>query len=127
MINFVLCGHGTFGSSLKYSLEMLLPEVSGVSAIDFDKSMDSTDLENAVKEVISSYNGEPTLFICDIVGGAPFKVCAIEAIENKNIRVVAGTNLASLLEVYFQRDQNIDNVLENIIDATKNSIDYFPR
>lgn len=127
MIKFALCGHGTFGSSLYESLEMLLPEVEGVSTIDFGKKMDTTDLTQEILKVIDDNKDHPILFVCDIVGGAPFKTCAMESLKHSNVRVIAGTNLASLLEVYFQRNDDIDNVIQTMIKVSNNSIDYFPK
>lgn len=127
MIHFVFCGHGTFGTSLRESLEMLLPEVEEVSVINFYKTMDTTDLSNKIKEIINVNTNKPLLFVCDIVGGAPFKLCAIESLENESIRVIAGVNLAAILEVYFQRENDIDKVIETMVRTTKESIDFFPK
>ena len=127
MVHFALCGHGTYGSSLKESLQMLLPAVESVSVIDFDKPMDATDLTTAVLKVIKDNENTPLLFICDMVGGAPFKVCAMQSLDYNNVRVIAGTNLASLLEVYFQRENDIDDVVQTMIQTSKESIDYYPK
>lgn len=127
MIHFVFCGHGTFGTSINDSLEMLLPEVEEVSVINFYKTMDTTDLSDKIKKVINENAEKPLLFVCDIVGGAPFKLCAMESLDNENIRVIAGVNLAAVLEVYFQRENDIDEVIETMVRTTKESIDFFPK
>ena len=127
MIHFILCGHGSYGSSLKESLEMLLPEVSEVSVIDFKKEMDIAHLTEKVMGKLNQLSDQPTIIFCDMLGGAPFKTFCIEVLDWKDKIVMAGVNLTGILEVYFQREDNLLNVANRAIEVTKESIDYFPK
>ena len=127
MIHFVLCGHGTYGSSLKESLSMLVGEVEGVSVIDFTREMGSSELTEQIKLKLDELGDTPTLFITDLFGGAPFKTCSIESLNYENKIVLAGTNLTGLLEIYFQRQEDLENLAQKAVDASKESIAYFPK
>lgn len=127
MIEFLYCGHGTFASSLLESMKMLLPETKGVHVVDFNSEMDTTELQTRIRKVLESNKDKSVLVVNDIVGGAPFKLCAVESLDYPNVRVVAGLNLAALLEIYFIRDKDIDEVLEVAIKTSIDSIDYFPK
>lgn len=127
MIRFVLCGHGSYGSSLKESLEMLLPEVEGVDIIDFTKEMGLSELEEKVREKLQELGDTPTLFVTDILGGAPFKICAIESLNHQNKIVIAGINLTALLEVSFMRDQDLEALAKRAVEVSKETIDYMPK
>lgn len=127
MVHFLLCGHGSFGSSLLESLEMLMPEVENVSVIDFHKKMDTTDLSASISKTLEELKDRPLLIICDIVGGSPFKLCAMESVNRPDTVVVAGINLASVMEIYFSRHESLSDIVQKVISATKESIDYFPK
>lgn len=127
MIHFILCGHGSYGSSLKESLEMLLPEVSQVSVIDFKQDMDITHLTKMIQLKLDELSDQPAIIFCDMLGGAPFKTCSIETLNRKNKVVVAGVNLTAILEVYFQREDDLSHVVNRAIDVSKESLDYFPK
>lgn len=124
MTQFVLCGHGSYGSSILESMEMLLPEIDGVHVIDFKKEMDSSDLTELIKTILSENDRSQILFICDIVGGAPFKLSAIESIGKENVGIIAGLNLASILEIYFMRDIPIQKLVETATQTAKQSIEF---
>lgn len=127
MINFILCGHGSYGSSLKESLDMLLPEPADVKVIDFTKEMGASDLTLKVQKTLGEMADEPVLFICDMLGGAPFKTCAIEIIDFENKAVVAGINLTAIIEIYFQRDGNLNELVKTAVEVSREATDYFPK
>lgn len=127
MIHFVLCGHGSYGSSLKESMEMFLPEMFDVEVIDFTKQMDTSELTDTVKCVIEEHQQNDILFVCDIVGGAPFKVCAIESLNHSNVGVIGGTNLAGLLEICFMRESDLQEVMKKAVEVTQTSVEFLPR
>ena len=54
-----------------------------------------------------------------MVGGTPYKVAAKLAFENKNIKVVAGCNLASLLETMFNQYNSLDNYANELVKISK--------
>ena len=126
MIHLVLCGHGTFGSSLFESLSMFLPEISEVSVIDFHKDMGVSELTDLVRLKLDELGNQPTIFVTDMVGGAPFKTCAIEILDKQNKLVIAGINLTALLDLYFQREEDLFVVAKRAVQVSKESTDFYP-
>lgn len=127
MIHFILCGHGSYGSSLKESMSMLLPELEKISTIDFKKDMNQSELTEDIKSLLDIIGDQPTLIICDMVGGSPFKTSAVEILERKNKAVIGGLNLTAVLEIYFDRERDLKYVVNKAGEVTRNSIDYFPK
>lgn len=127
MIHLVLCGHGTFGSSLLESLSMFLPEISEVSVIDFHKDMGVSELTDLVRLKLDELGDQPTIFVTDMVGGAPFKTCAIEILDKQNKLVIAGINLTSLLDLYFQREDDLFVVAKRAVQVSQESTDFYPK
>lgn len=124
MTHFILCGHGNYGTSLLQSMKMLLPEVESVSVIDFTSEMDSSDLTEVIKKELTQLENQNVLLICDLVGGAPFKISAIETMERTNTGIVGGLNLAAILEIYFMRNLELEDLIEAAIKTTKESVEY---
>lgn len=124
MTHFILCGHGSYGTSLLQSMKMLLPEVESVSVIDFTSEMDSSDLTEVIKKELTQLENQNVLLICDLVGGAPFKISATETMERPNTGIVGGLNLAAILEIYFMRNLELEDLIEAAIKTTKESVEY---
>lgn len=126
MIHFVLCGHGSYGSSVKESMDMFLPEPIDVTVIDFPRHMDAAQLTEKVRAVLEEKQDEPVLFICDLFGGAPFKICAIETLNYPNKGVIAGINISSILEICFMRDLDLKSLMVKAKETTLNTVGYYP-
>jgi PTS system N-acetylgalactosamine-specific IIA component len=101
----VITGHGNYATGLKSSIELLAGHNSDVYYLDL--TVDDTDigLKNKINAVIRKNEGSGVLFICDILGGTPFKVSAEVASNSGRMEVVAGCNIGSILEGVFQKDK----------------------
>lgn len=105
MIGIVVSGHGNFASGILSSLELIAGKQENVAGVDFTlndniESLQSR-LENAAKELSAC---EGILFLTDIAGGSPFRICALLCQELKNSRVVSGTNVGMILEISLSRE-----------------------
>ncbi|MTK12901.1 MAG: PTS sugar transporter subunit IIA [Clostridiaceae bacterium] len=105
MIGIVVCGHGNFASGILSSLELIAGKQENVAGVDFviNDNIESlqSKLEDAAKELSSC---EGILFLTDIAGGSPFRICALLCQELKNSRVVSGTNVGMILEISLSRE-----------------------
>lgn len=118
-INTIVTGHGNFASGLGSSLRLLAGQQENIKLIDFTESMDEESLSEKLKEAM--VEDTPTLFFTDLAGGTPFKEAAKISIDRKNVEVVAGCNLASLLESVFVEYDNVLSYAENLVKISKNT------
>lgn len=117
-VKTIVTGHGKFATGMKTAVTLLAGEQKALTFIDFEESMTSDDL-GAKLQV--AYMGEPTLFFTDLVGGTPYKEAAKIAFSNSDVAVVAGCNLASLLEAIFDDYQSTDDYANALVESTQKS------
>lgn len=116
----IISGHGNYATGLQSSLELLAGPCEDVYYIDF--TVDDTDitLKEKMNNAIKEKDYSEALFICDILGGTPFKVSAGIANNNDNMEVVAGCNIGSILEAILQKDSiSISELAESTVYSSK--------
>jgi len=97
----VVSGHGKYATSIKSTLEFLAGKNDEIKYIDFMQEDTDITLKCKMQKVLDENIDSGILFVCDILGGTPFK-CAVElSILKNNIEVVAGCNIGSMLETSF--------------------------
>ncbi|PJI09217.1 MULTISPECIES: hypothetical protein [Clostridium] len=122
----IISGHGKYATMIKSSIEFLAGGSDEIEYIDFtDKDTDIT-LKEKMKKVLVKYENDNVLFVCDILGGTPFK-CAVElSIGKDSIEVTAGCNVSSIIESIFQKNSmSISELADFIIESSKNSTGKF--
>jgi PTS system N-acetylgalactosamine-specific IIA component len=126
MIGVILSGHGRFAEGMLSSLEMIAGKSEAVEAINFLESDSTDDLEKKMLNVIQDYNikYDGVLVCCDLLGGSPFKTAATLSVQEPNVSVVAGINLASCLELLFMRMNSTDAgaLADALINADANRL-----
>lgn len=119
----VVTGHGRYATSIKSTLEMLAGENDEVKYIDFTQEDNDITLKGKMQIIINENIGLGILFVCDLLGGTPFKSAVELSILNENIEVVAGCNIGSILETIFQLENTdigelADLIVESSIKST---------
>ena len=100
MIGIIISGHGSFASGIISSLELIAGKQENVVAVDFTINDSFETLYEKLKIQLKELDDcEEVLFLTDIAGGTPFRVCANLSYELNNSTVVGGTNLGMLLEI----------------------------
>ena len=127
MIQIVLCGHGHYGTSALESIHMLAGNVDSYSAVDFTKEMDMNQLQAEIEKLLHAFKDETILFICDIANGTPFKICCMEITMHANVYVLAGVNLAAILETVFIDKDDVHALILTMENVTKESILSYPK
>lgn len=119
----ILIGHGRMASGLLASLDVIVGTHTDIEAIDFLAGMSHHDIENALKNTVCQEGG--TIILCDLLGGTPFKV-AVElkqSCQDQKIEVIAGLNLAMLLEVVFAKDTlAVEELIAPALAAAKQGV-----
>lgn len=119
----VVSGHGEYATSIRSTLEFLAGKNDEIKYIDFTQDDTDITLKAKMQKVLDENKDSGILFVCDILGGTPFK-CAVElSILKNNIEVVAGCNIGSMLETSFNLgsidvSELADLIVESSIKST---------
>ncbi|MDN6140390.1 MAG: PTS sugar transporter subunit IIA [Tetragenococcus koreensis] len=97
-MNIIVTSHGDLCLGLIDSLEMLAGEQEKVIAISLKKN-DTGQFKEEFRLLVEEKLSEPTLILCDILGGTPYNESHQLFLEHPDyLRVVSGVNLAMLIE-----------------------------
>lgn len=115
----VLTGHGKYATGIKSTLEFLAGYNNEIEYLDFTSDDTDITLKGNMQTIIDKNKGSGILFVCDILGGTPFK-CAVElSLLNIGIEVVAGCNIGSMLDSSFKLDStNISELADLIVGSS---------
>lgn len=105
MIGIVVTGHGHFPGGLLSAVELVAGKPEDVMWVDFESGQSSDDLRAALRTAVESLKAEEVLILADLVGGTPFNTAVLlkGQIPEKKIRVLAGINMAGMVEAVFSR------------------------
>lgn len=95
-MKLILVGHGQYASGVASAVSMLSGNEEAVSFVDFTPVVSPDEFESRLKGVAEC--GEEVVIICDLVGGTPYNRACVIAHGNDQVKVVAGMNLAAILE-----------------------------
>lgn len=95
-MRLVLAGHGHYASGVASAVAMLSGNEEAVSYVDFTPVISPDEFESRLRGIAEC--GEEAVIICDLVGGTPYNRACVIAHENAQVKVVAGMNLAAILE-----------------------------
>ncbi|MXQ73308.1 PTS mannose transporter subunit IID [Clostridiaceae bacterium DONG20-135] len=116
MNRFILAAHGRLGEAFLESAEMIAgkQDRETVFAVPFlpDDSLDC--LTCRLRAIIEKYPQDQFYILCDLKGGSPFNASFLLSRKFSRVHVIAGLNLAMLLEVLLQRE-----TIQGIEDITK--------
>ncbi|PMD73079.1 PTS sugar transporter subunit IIA [Companilactobacillus nuruki] len=118
----IVTGHGKFATGFEGAVKLLAGKQLNMKFINFEDGMSEVDLR---EEYLKAIGNEPVLFFTDLIGGTPYKEAAKIAYKSENVLVVAGCNLASLLETTFNSYDNLKDYANDLVSVTKNSTELF--
>lgn len=96
-MQIIVSGHGHFASGLESTVKLLAGQLKQVSYIDFTQEMDEDALRQAFKKQLDQ--DRQAVFFCDLFGGTPFKQAVLLSSDYADTAVIAGGNIAALMEV----------------------------
>ena len=105
MTKMIFCGHGCYGEYFKMAFQMLLGETEDLYFVDFLPEDDSSRLVEKLKNENTKCGDSPILFMTDLLGGLPFKQCALLCLENENYAAIAGVGIGVALELAGNRER----------------------
>ena len=124
-IKVIVSGHGKFASGIQAALSLLIKVPENWQFIDFTTGMSDQDLHQEFVQALGVAPFEETVFFTDLAGGTPYNVAATLAADAAQLQVVAGCNLASLMETMFQTFGNAHQLANALISTSHASIKGF--
>ena len=119
----IITGHNHFASGILSSLTMIAGTKDNVYAVDFLSDDNDLSLEGKFNKIISDNKDSEILFICDLMGGTPFKVTSKLAFTNDSYEVVTGINLGGLIDTSMKLDKmSIGELKTSCKDASIKSV-----
>lgn len=110
------------------ALKLIVGELKDYVPVDFASLDGVAELERNLKDAYHRLSDcEGILVFCDLVGGSPFKTAVTLAAERTDVRVIAGTNLGSLVETYMSRDSvsDLDELKNLALDTARSQVIEF--
>lgn len=107
MTGIIITGHGQFPTGMQSAVELVAGVQDNLAAVDFVRGQSTQDLKEHMAKAVDSLEGSDILILADLTGGSPFNVAAVlrEERKDKNIKVLAGTNMAAIIEAVFTRTE----------------------
>ncbi len=128
-IRVVILSHGDQAKGMLNTLQMLLGEQENVAAYGLYPDQTVNDLVEVLKKEVERYGAENLIFMSDLKLGSPFNAVVALTREHE-IYHITGTNLATLLTVITERDEEdaspaeicaaaLETAKESILDVRK--------
>jgi mannose/fructose-specific phosphotransferase system component IIA len=119
----VIVTHAEMGEALLHAAKAIVGQVDGVTAI----SNDGCGTEALGERILAAVNRTPTVVFVDLPGGSCFQAAARQMHGQENVAVVAGVNLAMLLDFLYHRDVSPAEAAARAVDAGSRAIRQLPR
>lgn len=103
MINVVVVTHGDFGEALIRAAEMIVGAQENTRAVALLPEESPAGFGEKLDAALADLKGQDILLLIDLFGGTPCNVSSRQVLE-PNVEVVAGMNMAMLIEALTSRD-----------------------
>ncbi|MHA4988894.1 PTS sugar transporter subunit IIA [Cetobacterium somerae] len=128
MFKIIVSGHGEFASAIEKTLEYIIGKQENIEYINFNNGMGTKELEERYTESFLKNEDRETLFLTDLAGGTPFSTAVTLSQNMKNIYVLGGINIPTILAAIEYRDEeSLEKAIINIINHGKESIVTFQK
>ena len=129
MVGIIVTGHGNFASGISSAVSFVAGDQNNYMVVEFGENDTYDELKEKLFNAAAKLKEcHEILIFTDLIGGSPFKAAVeISVADEKNIRVVSGTNLGMLLECVMQKDsvETVDELVKRAIDTGKNQVVSF--
>lgn len=122
MIGMIVSGHGHFATGMTSSVELIAGHSDYYVPVDFEKNHSTDDLKKNLESALEQLKDcESILILTDLLGGSPFKVSVELSVAHpeKEIRVIAGTNLGMIVEgnLVRQFSESVDALADQLVQT----------
>lgn len=122
MIRGIVITHSDFGEGVIKSVEMIAGKQEGLDSIKLIEGKGLFDIVDEIKKIIEFNKQDTYVLFVDMFGATPFNASCLIVAEYET-KLVTGVNLPVLLTfVLGRKNKNIDDLIEEMIEAGSNSI-----
>lgn len=124
-MKLVLAGHGHYASGVASAVTMLSGNEKAVSYVDFTPVISPDEFESRLRDVAEC--GDEVVIVCDLVGGTPYNRACVVAHGNDQVKVVAGMNLAAILEaaLSIEEGSKAPEVVNHLCSSVPGGVGFF--
>ena len=115
--------HAEVGQALLRAVQDIAGQVEGIVAI----SNDGCSADVLGERIDAAVKGVPTVVFVDLPGGSCFQAAARHLRERGDVAVVAGVNLAMLLDFLYHRNVAVADAAARAVDAGSRAIRQLSR
>lgn len=121
MRKYFISSHGKLASGFKSSIDVLLGQSNNVTV--FDAYLDETNFEDLIRAYLEKQSeDDQIILLSDLFGGSVNQVMSLYA-QKENIVLVAGVNLAFVLELVASGDQHLTlDQIDDLIVQSRNAL-----
>jgi PTS system fructose IIA component. len=118
----IVSGHGHYATGVQSSVELLAGKNSDFFYVDFTETDSDQMLKEKFESILERNPDREVLFVCDILGGTPFRVAAEISGFSDHMEVVAGCNISGLIEISLMKDSvPLGQLADYMVEVSKNS------
>ena len=128
MTNGVIAvSHASLASGVYSAIKMVAGEFNNIKIEEFKKNQSYKDFDQRIEAAYHSLAGscKNIIVFADMAGGTPFNRAVLTLGKFPNVKVLAGLNFAGLYKALELETENIDNLVEEIIEYSKQSLMAF--
>ncbi|MDF2673896.1 MAG: system fructose subfamily component [Clostridiales bacterium] len=124
----ILCGHGNYATGMQSTLELLAGKNQDLFFVNFTADDTDKTLKEKLEAIVENNKDSEILFVCDIIGGTPFKIAAEISNSSEKMELVVGCNIGGILEMIFMKEGlSLRELAENMVEQSKNSTIRFKK
>lgn len=117
----IITGHGGYASGIKSNLSFIAGDHPDLYAVDFLIDDTEETLRQKYEKIIENTNAQ-YVFICDLLGGTPFRCAAGLSQQIQGIEVICGVSSAALIEALFLKDSlSLEELAELLVKKSHES------
>ena len=123
-IRIVLVSHGEQSKGMLNSVQMLLGPQENIIAYSLNPDQTVNDLSQLLRAEVETYGAENIIFMSELKLGSPFNA-VVSLTRDYDIYHISGTNLATLMTVVVERDDETataETVCEAAMETARDSI-----
>lgn len=121
-VKLIAMSHGKMAAETVASAKMIVGELADVAVISMEAEDGLSGTQVKLEKILKQYGDVPILIIVDLKGGTPCNVAMMALGELSQLRVLAGLNLAMLLEALVSPIKDIDELTEHLQMIGKQAI-----
>lgn len=119
-MKYYLASHGSFASGIQSSLNVLLGQGNVLQV--YDAYLDETSLQDSLEQFFEDIpKQERVILLSDLYGGSVNQVL-YTYLERPNTILIAGVNLALVLEIVAQGDALNETDLDALIEQSREAL-----